>query len=96
MSGSCEGVAAYRTVPIHAGSPQRTGLVRSLGAEVEATWKRAKQMRRYLKLPLWSDWMTKQNPIRVTAAEYVRDYSIRLTFSDGSSKIVDFSRWIER
>ena len=38
--------------------------------------------------------MSKQKPIRVTAAEYVRDYLIQLTFSDGSSRIVDFSRWL--
>jgi len=38
--------------------------------------------------------MTRQQPIRVTAAEYVRGFFIRLTFSDGSSKVVDFARWL--
>ena len=32
--------------------------------------------------------------IRVIAAEYIRDYLIRLTFSDGGTKVVDFSRWL--
>jgi hypothetical protein len=38
--------------------------------------------------------MARQKTIHVTAGEYVRDYFIRLTFSDGSSKVVDFVRWI--
>ena len=29
----------------------------------------------------------------VVHAEHVSDYSLRLTFSDGSAKIVDFSIW---
>ena len=32
--------------------------------------------------------------VRVVDAEYVRDYRIRLRFSDGVEKIVDFSRWL--
>jgi hypothetical protein len=31
---------------------------------------------------------------RVVSAEYVRDYLIRLGFTDGTEKIVDFSRWL--
>src|ERR1051326_1651169 len=38
--------------------------------------------------------MTSQQTIRVVAAEYVRDYLIRLTFSDGNTKVVDFSQWL--
>lgn len=35
------------------------------------------------------------NPvIRVISAEYVRGYEIRIRFSDGTSKVVDFSRWM--
>ena len=30
----------------------------------------------------------------VIGAKSVRDYLIRLTFADGTSKIVDFSRWL--
>ena len=37
--------------------------------------------------------MTKQT-IRVVSAEYVRDYQIRLRFSDGVEGTVDFSRWM--
>jgi len=33
-------------------------------------------------------------PIRVISAEYVRGYEIRIRFSDGSTKTVDFSRWM--
>ena len=32
--------------------------------------------------------------IRVISAEYVRDYKIRLRFTDGTEKVVDFSRWL--
>jgi hypothetical protein len=38
--------------------------------------------------------MTTQ-PIRVLSAEYLREYKLRLSFSDGSDKVVDFSRWLE-
>src|SRR5438067_13901780 len=38
--------------------------------------------------------MPKQT-IRVTSAEYVRDYQLRLRFSDGGEKIIDFSRWLQ-
>lgn len=30
----------------------------------------------------------------VVSAEYDRDYRLRLTFSDGTEKVVDFSRWL--
>jgi hypothetical protein len=33
--------------------------------------------------------------IRVTSAEYVKAYEIRLRFSDGAVKTVDFSRWLD-
>lgn len=32
--------------------------------------------------------------IRVTAAEYVSEYRLRLTFSDGDERTVDFSPWL--
>ena len=32
--------------------------------------------------------------IRVVSAEYVRDYLLRLNFTDGTEKVVDFSRWL--
>jgi hypothetical protein len=32
--------------------------------------------------------------VRVVNAEYVREYQIRLRFSDGTEKVVDFSRWL--
>jgi hypothetical protein len=32
--------------------------------------------------------------IRVISAEYVRQYQIRLHFSDGAEKVVDFARWL--
>ena len=32
--------------------------------------------------------------VRVVSAEYVRDYRLRLRFSDGADKVVDFSRWL--
>jgi len=32
--------------------------------------------------------------IRVTDAKYVRNYLIRLKFSDNATKTVDFSRWL--
>ena len=38
--------------------------------------------------------MIQKGPIRIIAAEYVRAYEIRLRFSDGVSKTVDFSRWL--
>lgn len=38
--------------------------------------------------------MPAQNTIRVIAAQYVRDYLIRLKFSNGTEKTVDFSRWL--
>jgi len=31
---------------------------------------------------------------RVVGAEYVRDYQLRLRFSDGAEGVVDFSRWL--
>ena len=31
---------------------------------------------------------------RVVNAEYVRDFKLRLRFSDGAEKVVDFSRWL--
>ena len=35
-----------------------------------------------------------RQPVRVVSVEYVRDYQLRLRFSDGVQKIVDFSRWL--
>lgn len=35
-----------------------------------------------------------KNLIRVLSAEYIRKYQIRLRFSDGAEKVVDFSRWL--
>jgi hypothetical protein len=32
--------------------------------------------------------------IRITAAEYVSGYSLRLKFSDGDERTVDFSPWL--
>ncbi|MFL6248503.1 MAG: DUF2442 domain-containing protein [Thermoanaerobaculia bacterium] len=32
--------------------------------------------------------------IRVISAEYVREYKLRLRFTDGTDKVVDFSRWL--
>ncbi|HYM61832.1 MAG TPA: DUF2442 domain-containing protein [Thermoanaerobaculia bacterium] len=32
--------------------------------------------------------------VRVVKADYVRKYQIRLRFSDGAEKVVDFSRWL--
>ena len=37
--------------------------------------------------------MTKQ-PIRVVAAEYVRAHQIKMRFTDGTQKTVDFSGWL--
>jgi hypothetical protein len=37
--------------------------------------------------------MPKQ-PIRVIEAQYVREYQIRLHFSDGVEKVIDFSPWL--
>jgi hypothetical protein len=31
---------------------------------------------------------------RVVSAEYVKGYQLRLRFSDGAEKVVDFSRWL--
>jgi len=33
--------------------------------------------------------------ISVISAEYVRAYQIRLRFSDGAEKVIDFSRWLD-
>lgn len=33
--------------------------------------------------------------IRVKDAEYVSDYKIRLRFTDGAEKVVDFTRWLK-
>ena len=33
--------------------------------------------------------------IEITKAEYVRDYSIRLSFSNGKKKTIDFKKFIE-
>lgn len=33
--------------------------------------------------------------VRVISAHYVRDYQLHLRFSDGSEKVVDFSRWLD-
>ena len=35
-----------------------------------------------------------QKLIEVVNAEYVRGYQLRLRFSDGALKVVDFSRWL--
>jgi hypothetical protein len=32
--------------------------------------------------------------VRVVSAEYVRDHQLRIGFSDGAKKVVDFSRWL--
>jgi len=32
--------------------------------------------------------------IEVVSAEYIREYKLRLRFSDGAMKVVDFSRWL--
>jgi Protein of unknown function (DUF2442) len=32
--------------------------------------------------------------VRVVSAEYVREHQLRIEFSDGAAKIVDFSRWL--
>jgi hypothetical protein len=37
--------------------------------------------------------MAKQ-PVRVVNAEYVRAHQLRIAFSDGAEKLVDFSRWL--
>lgn len=31
---------------------------------------------------------------RVVSAEYVREYKLRLRFTDGDERVVDFSRWL--
>jgi hypothetical protein len=33
--------------------------------------------------------------VRVVTAEYVREYKIRLHFTDGVKGVVDFSRWLD-
>jgi hypothetical protein len=32
--------------------------------------------------------------IKVVDAEYVRDYLLRVRFTDGAEKVIDFSRWL--
>ncbi|PYQ27616.1 MAG: DUF2442 domain-containing protein [Acidobacteria bacterium] len=32
--------------------------------------------------------------VRVVSAEYVKGYQLRVRFSDGEEKVVDFTRWI--
>lgn len=32
--------------------------------------------------------------IRVVRAVYVRDYKLRVRFTDGAEKVIDFSRWL--
>lgn len=32
--------------------------------------------------------------VRVVSAEYVRRHQLRIEFSDGAEKIVDFTRWL--
>jgi len=34
-------------------------------------------------------------PVRVLSAEYVQEYQLRLRFTDGVEKVVDFSRWLD-
>ena len=36
----------------------------------------------------------KTQTTRVVSAEYVNDYKLRLRFTDGALKVVDFSRWL--
>lgn len=36
----------------------------------------------------------KKSLVRVISAEYVKAYQLRLRFSDGAEKVVDFSRWL--
>jgi len=36
----------------------------------------------------------KKPMIHVVSAEYMREYQIRLRFSDGKTKTVDFARWL--
>lgn len=36
----------------------------------------------------------KRSIIRVVSAEYVREYQLKLKFSDGAEKVIDFSRWL--
>jgi Protein of unknown function (DUF2442). len=35
-----------------------------------------------------------KHTVRVVEAEYVKAHQIRLTFNDGTEKVVDFSRWL--
>ena len=37
----------------------------------------------------------KNGLVRVVSAEYVKGYLLRLGFSDGAEKEVDFSRWLD-
>lgn len=32
--------------------------------------------------------------VRVVEAKYVREYQLRVRFSDGAEKVIDFSRWL--
>ena len=34
--------------------------------------------------------------MRVKTVEYVSDYKLKLLFSDGKTKVVDFEEWIRR
>ena len=41
--------------------------------------------------------MTTENPLlRVVAAEYMRDYTLRLTFSTGEVRLVDFTPLMQK
>lgn len=32
--------------------------------------------------------------VRVVSADYVREHQLRIAFSDGAEKVIDFSRWL--
>ena len=36
----------------------------------------------------------KHGLVKVVSAEYVRGYQLRLRFTDGAEKVIDFSRWL--
>ena len=36
----------------------------------------------------------KNSLIRVVSAEYVKGHQLRVRFSDGAEKLIDFSRWL--
>jgi hypothetical protein len=36
----------------------------------------------------------KHSLVKVVSADYVRGYQLRLRFSDGAEKVIDFSRWL--